>query len=73
MRKRQDFFSNAFFKKKKKKLRKGKGQEKKKEIAAFSGKKKSLYWDTFYTKSIVAIKTLPMKRIVQDQAEHWET
>lgn len=68
MRSRQDFFSHAFFKKEKK-LRKEKVQKKKK-IAAFSGGKKGYSVDTFYTKSIVSVKTLAMKRIVQDQAEH---
>lgn len=67
MRSRQDFFSHAFFKKEKK-LRKEKVQKKK--IAAFSGGKKGYSVDTFYTKSIVSVKTLAMKRIVQDQAEH---
>ena len=67
MRSRQDFFSHAFFKKKKK-TKKRESSEKK--IAAFSGGKKGYSVDTFYTKSIVSVKTLPMKRILQDQAEH---
>ena len=67
MRSRQDFFSHAFFKKKKK-TKKRESSEKK--IAAFSGGKKGYSVDTFYTKSIVSVKTLPVKRIVQDQAEH---
>ena len=55
--------------KKKKKTKKRESSEKKK-IAAFSGGKKGYSVDTFYTKSIVSVKTLAMKRIVQDQAEH---
>ena len=58
-------------KKKKKKTKKRESSEKKKK-AAFSGGKKGYSVDTFYTKSVVSVKTLPMKRIVQDQAEHWE-
>ena len=54
--------------KKKKKTKKRESSEKK--IAAFSGGKKGYSVDTFYTKSIVSVKTLPMKRILQDQAEH---
>lgn len=62
MRSRQDFFSHAFFKKKKKKLRKEKfgGAERNSSLFRKKKKKKGYSVDTFYTKSIVSIKTLPM-------------